>query len=48
MSDNDELLVGNNFLDNFPECSEKILKQLVSMAIIAENTNKVDSDSLLK
>jgi hypothetical protein len=46
-SDNEELLIGNDLADQFPPCSEKYLKQLITMAKLAADTQRMGQEDFL-
>ena len=49
-SDNEELLIGNDFIDGFPPCAEKYLKELIILAKTAQDTPEIiyDKETILK
>jgi len=47
-SDNEELLMGDDFTDQFPPCAEKYLKELIILAKKADDTRITDKETILK
>ena len=45
-SDNEELLIGNDFTDKFPPCAEKYVKELIILAKIAVENHKTDKETI--